>query len=37
MTQTSVRENLHAIQERITAAAKRAGRREEEITLIGVS
>ena len=37
MTQTSVRENLLRIQERIARAAARAGRRAEEITLIAVS
>jgi pyridoxal phosphate enzyme (YggS family) len=37
MTTTSVRENLARIQERIASAAMRAGRRAEEITLIGVS
>ena len=37
MTQTSVRENLLRIQERIAKAAEGAGRRAEEITLIGVS
>jgi pyridoxal phosphate enzyme (YggS family) len=37
MTQTSVRENLSRIQERIALVAERAGRRAEEITLIGVS
>jgi PLP dependent protein len=37
MTQTSVRENLLRIQERIARAAALAGRRAEEITLIGVS
>jgi pyridoxal phosphate enzyme (YggS family) len=37
MTQTSVRENLLRIQEKIAGAAARAGRRAEEITLIGVS
>jgi pyridoxal phosphate enzyme (YggS family) len=37
MTQTSVRENLLRIQERIASAAARARRRTEEITLIGVS
>jgi pyridoxal phosphate enzyme (YggS family) len=37
MTQTSVRENLSRIQERIALAAGRAGRMAEEITLIGVS
>jgi hypothetical protein len=33
----SIRENLLRIQERITAAATRSGRRPEDITLIGVS
>jgi pyridoxal phosphate enzyme (YggS family) len=37
MTQTSVKENLLRIQERIASAAARAKRRTEEITLIGVS
>jgi pyridoxal phosphate enzyme (YggS family) len=37
MTQTSVRENLLRIQERIASAAARTGRKAEEITLIGVS
>ncbi len=37
MTNTSVRENLQRIQERIAQAAARARRRTEEITLIGVS
>ena len=37
MTQTSVREKLLRIQKRIAIAAARAGRRTEEITLIGVS
>ena len=37
MTQTSVRENLLRIQERIATAAARAGRRAEEVTLIAVS
>jgi pyridoxal phosphate enzyme (YggS family) len=37
MTQTSVRENLLRIQEKIAGAAARAGRRAEDITLIGVS
>jgi len=37
MTQTSIQENLLRIQERMEAAAQRAGRRSEEITLIGVS
>ncbi|MBS1840958.1 MAG: YggS family pyridoxal phosphate-dependent enzyme [Acidobacteria bacterium] len=32
-----IRENLLQIRERIAAAARRAGRREEEVTLIGVS
>src|SRR2546427_2425627 len=37
MTQTLVPENLLRIQERIASAAARAGRRPEEIILIGVS
>jgi len=37
MTTTTVQENLARIQERIAGAAARAGRRAEEITLIGVS
>jgi PLP dependent protein len=37
MMTPSVRENLVRIQERIASAAARAGRRAEEITLIGVS
>src|SRR6266576_7032497 len=37
MTQTSVRENLRRIQERIAGAAARSGRPEGEITLIAVS
>jgi PLP dependent protein len=37
MMQTSVRQNLLRIQERITGAAVRAGRKAEEITLIAVS
>jgi pyridoxal phosphate enzyme (YggS family) len=37
MTQTSIRENLLRIQERIAGAAQRAGRRPEDITLVGVS
>jgi pyridoxal phosphate enzyme (YggS family) len=37
MNQTSIRDNLTHIQERIAAAAKRAARRSEEITLVGVS
>jgi pyridoxal phosphate enzyme (YggS family) len=37
MTTTSIRDNLLRVQERISAAARRAGRRSEAITLIGVS
>jgi hypothetical protein len=37
MTPTAFRENLLRTQEKISAAAHRAGRRREEITLIGVS
>jgi pyridoxal phosphate enzyme (YggS family) len=37
MAMTSIRDNLLRVQERISAAARRAGRRSEEITLIGVS
>jgi pyridoxal phosphate enzyme (YggS family) len=37
MATTSIRDNLSRVQERIAAAARRAGRRSEEITLIGVS
>jgi PLP dependent protein len=37
MTQSLVRENLLRIQERVAAAAQKAGRRSEEITLVGVS
>jgi pyridoxal phosphate enzyme (YggS family) len=37
MATTSIRENLLLVQERILAAAQRAGRGAEEITLIGVS
>jgi pyridoxal phosphate enzyme (YggS family) len=37
MTETSMRENLLRIQERIAQATARAGRRKEEITLVGVS
>jgi PLP dependent protein len=37
MIQTSLRQNFLKVQERIAAAARRAGRRLEEITLIGVS
>jgi pyridoxal phosphate enzyme (YggS family) len=37
MATTSIRENLRRVQERISAAARRAGRSAEEIALIGVS
>jgi PLP dependent protein len=37
MTHTSVRENFLRTNERVSQAAQRAGRRAEEITLIGVS
>ncbi len=37
METTSILENLLRVQERISAAAQRVGRRAEEITLIGVS
>jgi PLP dependent protein len=37
MTQTSVKENVSSVLERIAAAARKAGRRGEEIALIGVS
>ena len=37
MATTSIRESLQRVQERISAAAQRAGRSAEEITLIGVS
>jgi pyridoxal phosphate enzyme (YggS family) len=37
MATTSIRENLLRVQERIAAAAQRAGRRADEITLIAVS
>jgi pyridoxal phosphate enzyme (YggS family) len=37
MATTLIRENLLRVQERISAAAQRAGRSAEEITLIGVS
>src|SRR5216110_2103633 len=37
MAQTSIRQNLLQIQERIANAANRTGRRIEDITLIGVS
>jgi hypothetical protein len=37
MEQTSIRDNLLRIQERMAAAARRAGRQPEEIALIGVS
>jgi PLP dependent protein len=37
MNPDGVRENLLKVQERIAAAARRAGRRSEQVTLIGVS
>jgi PLP dependent protein len=37
MLQTTIQDNLQQLSERIAAAAHRAGRRVEEITLIGVS
>ena len=37
MTETSIEENVSRVRERIAAAAKRAGRTAEEITLIAVS
>jgi len=37
MATTTIRENLLEVQERIAAAARRAGRSADEITLIGVS
>jgi pyridoxal phosphate enzyme (YggS family) len=37
MATTSIKENLLRVQERVSAAARRAGRSAEEITLIGVS
>ena len=37
MAQDSIEENLRRVEARIAAAARRAGRRVEEITLIGVS
>lgn len=37
MAQSSIRENLLRVQERIAAAAQRAGRRASEVTLIGVT
>jgi len=37
ITQSSIRENLQNVRQRIAAAAKRAGRSPEEITLIAVS
>jgi PLP dependent protein len=37
MAQDSIRENLLRVRERIAAAAQRAGRQPEEVTLIGVS
>jgi PLP dependent protein len=35
--ETQIRENLFRVQERIAAACRRAGRRSEDVTLIGVS
>lgn len=37
ITKSSIRENLEEVRQRIAAAARRAGRRPEEITLIAVS
>jgi PLP dependent protein len=37
MTESLLRENLLRIQERVAAAAEKAGRRSEEVTVIGVS
>jgi pyridoxal phosphate enzyme (YggS family) len=37
MDREQIRDNLLRVQERIAAAARRAGRRSEEITLVGVS
>ena len=37
ITRSSIRENLEEVRQRIAAAARRAGRRREEITLIAVS
>jgi PLP dependent protein len=37
MVQTTIRENLFRLRDQIAGAAKRAGRRAEDITLIGVS
>jgi hypothetical protein len=37
MATTTIRENLQSLQERIAAAAARAGRKPEEVALIGVS
>ena len=37
MAQSSIEENLRRVEERIAAAARRAGRKPEEVTLIGVS
>lgn len=37
MAQNSIQQNLRSVEERIAAAAQRAGRRVEEITLIGIS
>ena len=37
MTENLVQKNVELVRERIAAAARKAGRRSEEITLIGVS
>ena len=37
MSETDIRANLAAVQERIVAAARRAGRREDAVLLVGVS
>jgi pyridoxal phosphate enzyme (YggS family) len=37
MTRAAIAENLHQVQTRIAAAANRAGRQPDEITLVGVS
>ena len=37
MSETDIRANLAAVQERIAAAARRAGRREDAVLLVGVS
>lgn len=37
MLQTTIQENLSRVRERIATAARRAGRKPEEITLVGVS